>query len=83
MRTTLTIEPDIAAQLVRLRKERESSLKTLINEALRQGLKQLTAPKKHKRKRSFTRPVNLGQPLIENFDCIGALLADLDAEKYR
>jgi len=82
MRTTLTIDPDIAAQLAQLRREREVSLKALINEALRQGLKQLAAPKK-RRNRSFTRPVDLGQPLIESFDCIGAILADLDAERYR
>lgn len=82
MRTTLTIDPDIAAQLARLRKEREISLKTLINEALRHGLKQLAAPKKQ-RKRSFTEPVDLGQPLIGNVECIGELLARLEGELYR
>jgi ribbon-helix-helix CopG family protein len=83
MRTTLTIDPDVAAELTRLRKEREISLKALINEALRNGLKQLATAKKLKRRRSFTQPVDLGQPLVENFDCIGAVLADLDAERYR
>jgi hypothetical protein len=82
MRTTLTIDPDNAAQLARLRKEREISLKTLINDALRQGLKQMTVPRKSRR-RSFTRPVDLGQPLIGNIDCIGGLLAEFDVEKYR
>ena len=82
MRTTLTIDPDIAAQLARLRKDREISLKALVNDALRQGLRHLAAPKKS-RKRPFTQPVDLGQSLIGNLDCIGEILAELDAEKYR
>jgi hypothetical protein len=83
MRTTLTIEPDIAAQLGRIRKEREVSLKALVNDALRRGLRQLSAPEKKSRKRSFTQPVDLGQPLIGNIDCIGELLARLEGELYR
>jgi hypothetical protein len=82
MRTTLTIDPDIAAELARLRKDREVSLKVLVNDALRQGLRQLAVPKKSP-KRSFTRPVDLGQPLIGNIDCIGEILAEFDVEKYR
>lgn len=82
MRTTLTIDPDIAAQLAKLRKERDISLKTLVNDALRLGLKQAAIPKKSRR-RSFTQPRDLGQPLIGNIDCIGEVLAELDAEKYR
>ena len=82
MRTTLTIDPDIAAQLARLRKDRAVSLKALVNEALRQGLRQLTVAKKSST-RAFTQPVDLGQPLIGNIDCIGEVLAALDAEKYR
>lgn len=82
MRTTLTIDPDIAAQLARLRKDRKISLQALVNDALRQGLRQLAAPNESP-KRTFTRPVNLGQPLIGNIDCIGEILGELDAEKYR
>ncbi|HTT79435.1 MAG TPA: CopG family transcriptional regulator [Stellaceae bacterium] len=82
MRTTLTIEPDIAARLARLRKSRDSSLKALVNEALREGLRQLSLPKKPHRG-PFTQPVDLGQPLIGNVDCIGDLLARLEGELYR
>ncbi|MBS0472789.1 MAG: ribbon-helix-helix protein, CopG family [Proteobacteria bacterium] len=38
MRTTLTLDPDNAARLERLRKERDASLKDVINDALRRGL---------------------------------------------
>ena len=41
MRTTLTLDDDVAAALERLRGSREESLKVLVNEALRRGLKQL------------------------------------------
>ena len=41
MRTTLTLDDDVAAMLERLRKAREQSRKELVNEALRQGLKQM------------------------------------------
>ena len=38
MRTTLTIDDDVAAELERLRKARDAGLKDLVNEALRLGL---------------------------------------------
>src|SRR5262245_39488776 len=44
MRTTLTLDDDIAAILERLRKSRDASLKDLVNEALRRGLKDMTEP---------------------------------------
>ena len=81
MRTTLTIDPDIAAQLDRLRKDREVSLKSLVNAALRAGLKQVAAAKKPEREQPFTTPVYLGQPLV-NLDCVGVVLAELDAERF-
>ena len=41
MRTTLTIDDDVAAGLERLRKSQDISLKRLINEALRRGLREI------------------------------------------
>ena len=43
MRTTLTLDNDVAAVLERLRKSRNASLKELVNEALRRGLKEISA----------------------------------------
>ena len=81
MRTTLTIEDDVAAELERLRRARDASLKDLVNEALRLGLRDMTsAPKQRKPFR--TRSVDLGKPLIPNLDCIGEVLALLDAEQF-
>ena len=38
MRTTLTLEPDVALRLNQLGKSRNISFKALVNETLRQGL---------------------------------------------
>jgi hypothetical protein len=38
MRTTLTLEPDVAAQLERRRRESRSSLKSEVNRLLRLGI---------------------------------------------
>lgn len=48
MRTRLTIDEDIAAQLNRLRRSRDVSLKELINDALRRGLREMAARPKRR-----------------------------------
>jgi len=40
MRTTLTLDDDVTVQLERLRRARDASLKDLVNEALRRGLRE-------------------------------------------
>ena len=44
MRTTLTLDDDVAAMLERLRKRKGATFKQLVNDALRTGLRQLAAP---------------------------------------
>jgi hypothetical protein len=44
MRTTLSLDDDVAALLRRAHKVRKGSLKAVVNDALRQGLKDLLAP---------------------------------------
>jgi ribbon-helix-helix CopG family protein len=81
MRTTLTIEDDIAAQLERLRRKDDASLKDLINEALRRGLQTMDA--RPKKKKPFkTRAFDLGEPLI-NLDNIAEALAYLEGEGFK
>lgn len=43
MRTTLTIEPDVAIALERVRENCDLTLKAVVNEALRRGLRVLEA----------------------------------------
>ena len=73
MRTTLTLDDDVAAILERLRKSRDTSLEDLVNEALRRGLKDMISRTK-RRVRLQTRSVALGRLRIASLDNIGEAL---------
>ncbi|MGN6190079.1 MAG: CopG family transcriptional regulator [Conexibacter sp.] len=78
MRTTLTLEPDVAAQLDQRRRERHSSLKAEVNHLLRVGLE-------HEREAARTaapepfrvEPLDVGELLI-NIDDVTAALDLID-----
>lgn len=80
MRTTLTIDDDVAAQLERLRKQRGQGLKDLVNEALRRGLRDLSSRSKPGT-RFQTRSVSLGQAYI-CIDNIAEALANAESESF-
>ena len=82
MRTTLTLDDDVAIQLERIRKARDASLKDIINDALRRGLKDMS-PRPKRRDKFRTRPVDLGAPLLPNLDNIGEILAIIEGEGHR
>ena len=82
MRTTLTIEPDIAATIERLRRSQEKSLKELINVALRRGLKDLAEPAKP-REHSRTHPISLGRCLIGDVVSVSEALAIGEGEDFK
>ena len=82
MRTTLTIDDDVAASLERLRKARDASLKDLINEALRRGIKEMSA--RPKRREPFrTRAVDLGRVKIGSLDNVQEALAVAEGESFK
>lgn len=82
MRTTLTIDDDIAAVLERLRRSRDESLKALINEALRRGLREMSAPPKP-RKPFRTQSVDVGELLVPSIDNIAEVLAIAEGENFK
>ena len=82
MRTTLTIDDDVAADLERLRKKRDASLKHLVNEALRRGLREMSGPPK-KRKPFRTETHKAGPPLLASFDNVAEVLAIIEGEAYK
>lgn len=82
MRTTLTLDKDVAVALERLRRARKTSLKSVVNEALRQGLGHMTAPPPARRP-ARTRAVSLGRCLIGNVDNIAEVLAATEGEPFR
>ena len=82
MRTTLTIEDDVAVELERLRKKRDASLKDVVNDVLRHGLKEINGKPK-KREPYRTKPLHLGKPLLPNVDKIHEVLAFAEGEDYK
>jgi len=82
MRTTLILDKDVAAMLERVRKKRGGSLKELVNEALREGLKQATTPPG--RRRDFrTTPTEPGPRLLGNVDNVTDVLAIVEGKSNR
>lgn len=82
MRTTLTLDDDVAAKIERLRKTRNQGLKDLVNEALREGLKHLSAPPP-KRAPFRTKSVDLGRCLLGNVDNVAEVVAIAEGEHFR
>lgn len=82
MRTTLTLDPDVARALERIRKQHGVSFKQAVNQTLRRGLE---AGKRTpaRRKRFVTRTADHGRPLLGSFDDIAAVLAHLDEERTK
>jgi hypothetical protein len=82
MRTTLSIDDDVAAILLRLQQTRKMSLKAIINEALRHGLLQLTSSRP--RRRPYRTPsVSLGRCLIGSLDDVSEAIAVAEGESFR
>ena len=67
MRTTLTLDDDVAARIERLRRERDASLKDIVNDALRRGLDD--SARGSKQKEPFkTQSVDLGRLRLPSID---------------
>ena len=81
MRTTLTLDDDVAAALERLRKKNDASLKDVVNDVLRRGLREVNQPQK-RRKPFRTTSVDLGGFKV-NIDNIGEALAIAEGENYK
>jgi hypothetical protein len=81
MRTTLTLDNDVAVELERLRRARDGSLKDIVNEALRRGLQDMSAPPR-RRKAFRTRAFHMGKPLI-SIDNVAEALAHLEGEDFK
>lgn len=81
MRTTLTLDDDVAAELERRRVARGLSFKQIVNQALRAGLPALdvspatTAPAR-------TRSMDLGAPRLANLDDTAEVVAWAEGEDH-
>jgi len=70
----VTFDPDVAAQLQRLRSQRHGGLRELVNSAMRIGLAHLDAPVQEPALPPTT-PVSLGRPLLVALDDVSEALA--------
>ncbi len=82
MRTKLTIDDDVAAELEQLRRSRDASLKVLVNDALRLGLREMTSLSK-KRKPFRTKSFDCGRLLIDSIDNVWEVLDQIEGDKFR
>lgn len=79
MRTTVTIDDDLAVLLENRRRETGMSFKSVLNGALREGLVSEIPSQQGARDAFHTEPLDLGTPLLDNLDSSGEVLAYLDA----
>lgn len=83
MRTTLTLEPDVAAEIERIRRNEDRSLKSIINDLLRLGAHERRGERGSREKKPFrTRTVSLGEPSIP-IDNVAEALAVAEGDDYR
>ena len=82
MRTTMTLDKDVAARLEQVMRKRRQSLKAVVNEALRTGLAQLERSPVH-RKAFRTTGFDLGPSLVGSLDDVEGVLARVEGEQHR
>lgn len=81
MRTTLTLDEDVAERTRKIAHRLRKPFKAVLNEALRSGLEQAEQPLK---KRSYrTEPHPMGLRKGRNLDNIQELLAHVEGEAFR
>jgi hypothetical protein len=82
MRTTMTLDEDVAARLQQVARRRGQRIKVVVNEALRQGLdclEQASAPAPAFRTIGF----DLGPSLVGSLDDVEGVLARVEGERHR
>jgi hypothetical protein len=80
MRTTLTLDPDVAAKAKRGAARMRKPFKEVINAALRIGLDEILAPPTAKAYRTKARPLGLRQGF--SYDNISELIAAGEGEDH-
>jgi hypothetical protein len=84
MRTTLTLDDDVAALLERARKRHTMGLKPAVNEALRRGLTEMLAPRTSGGGVRYQTPsTDLGRCLTGGVDDISEVLVAAEGEAHR
>jgi hypothetical protein len=82
MRTTLTIDDDVAIRLREIQASRHQRFKKIANDAMRLGLREMTRPSPSTLL-ARTTSVSLGRCLIGNIDDVSEALAVGEGEAFR
>ncbi len=82
MRTTLTLDKDVAVRLRRLQERRRLSLKEAVNQVMREGLERLEERPK-RRARFRLKPLNLGRCLLPSLANIAGVLDLIEGETHK
>ena len=81
MRTTLTLDDDVAALLKRIAAKHKGSFKELVNQALRRGLTTVTAQPPPAA--FHTTGFDLGPSLVGSLDNVEEVLARVEGEDHK
>ncbi len=82
MRTTLSLDDDVAALLEKVRKAKDASLKEVVNAALREGLvRMVKAPAPRKKFRTAVH--SAGRCYLPNLDNTAEVLAIAEGEQFK
>ncbi len=81
MRTTLTLDPDVAAKAKKGASKLGKPFREVINSALRIGLEEVLAPPRAKAYQTTSRPLALHKGL--SYDNISELIAHSEGEGHR
>ena len=81
MRTTLTLDEDVAQRTKELAVKLKKPFKVVLNEALRKGLDQVEKPQKHRDYRTVPHELGLREGL--SIDNIQDLLSQVEGENRR
>lgn len=82
MRTTLTLDDDVAAQLDAAVRRSRRPLRAVVNDALRAGLAALEKPPARKTRHGTT-GFNLGPSLVGTLDNVEEVLSRVEGESHR
>lgn len=82
MRTTLTLDDDVAARLEKLRDERDESFKDIVNDLLRRGLDAAEQPVEDRPPYRIT-PHDAGRCRLPNLDSLHHTLVFAEGDAYR
>lgn len=82
MRTTMTLDKDVASRLGQLARKRRQPMKRLVNDLLRAGLAQIDRPAPP-RAPFRTTGFDLGPSLVGSLDDVEGVLARVEGEAHR